>query len=151
MRGRPILLLLSAVSGAGLAGEGSVSFQEEVASILVRRCLPCHGPSKAFAGYRLDTFARLMAESDAGRLIEPGRPDESLFLDLILLTEPTGRMPKAADPLPEAEIRTLRRWIEQGATSGGLDRDAELGPLVAKAKARRPGKKADPGGPPPGK
>ena len=99
----------------------SVRFREQVAPILVQRCLACHGPKRASAHFRVDTFARLMADSDAGKTIEPGKPDESLFLDLIVLTEPTGRMPKNADPLPKAEIDLLRRWIEQGAKSGGLD------------------------------
>ena len=75
-----------------------------------------------------------MAESDAGRTIEPGKPDDSLFLDLLVESnEPTGRMPKNADPLPAAEVATLRRWIEQGAEVGGLDPDADLAGLVARA------------------
>ncbi len=76
-----------------------------------------------------------MADSDAGKNIEPGKPDESLFLDLIVLTEPTGRMPKNADPLPKAEVDILRRWIEQGAKSGGLDPNAEL---VGAGRPREP-------------
>ena len=51
---------------------------------------------------RLDTYARLMAESKAGKPVEPGKPDDSLFLELIEQVEPTGRMPKNADPLPDA-------------------------------------------------
>ena len=75
-----------------------------------------------------------MASSNAGKSIEPGKPDESLFLDLIVLTEPTGRMPKNSDPLTEAEVRAIRRWIEQGAGAGGLDPDADLEKVVAKQK-----------------
>ena len=74
-----------------------------------------------------------MADSDAGKNIEPGKPDGSLFFDLIVLTEPTGRMPKNADPLPKAEVEILRRWIEQGAKSGGIDPNADLSALVARA------------------
>jgi Planctomycete cytochrome C len=131
---RLIPLLFLTTAGPGLVDEGTVSFERQVAPILVRRCLACHGASKAFAGFRVDTFARLMADSDAGKLIEPGKPDSSLFLDLIVLTEPTGRMPKNAEPLPEAEVRTLRRWIEQGAKSGGLDPDADLEKVVARKR-----------------
>ncbi len=43
-------------------------------------------------------------------------------------------MPKNAEPLPEAEVRTLRRWIEQGAKSGGLDPDADLEKVVARKR-----------------
>ena len=128
-----ILPLIVAVVRPALGGEGEVSFKDHVAPILVRRCLACHGPKKAFAKFRLDTFARLMAESDAGKTIEPGKPEESLFLDLIVLSEPTGRMPKDADPLPEAEVQVLRRWIEQGAKPGEIEENVDLAGLVARA------------------
>jgi hypothetical protein len=134
MVSRLILPMLLATTWPGSGDERTISFEREIAPILVQRCLRCHGPSKAFAGHRVDTFARVMAASDAGKAIVPGKPDESLFLDLIVLTEPTGRMPKNADPLPEAEVRALRRWIEQGARSGGLDPDADLEKVVAKKK-----------------
>jgi Planctomycete cytochrome C len=129
----PLLILLTS-AGPCFGGDDSVSFQRQIAPILVRRCVACHGGSKAYANYRVDTFARLMARSDAGKSIEPGKPDESLFLDLVVLTEPTGRMPKNAEPLPEGDVKALRRWIEQGAKSGGIDPDLELEKIVAKSK-----------------
>jgi hypothetical protein len=139
----PILLLLLAGMPRPTSGfEGEVRFRDQVAPILVKRCLECHGPEKAFAHFRVDTFARLMADSDAGRNIEPGKPEESLFFELIVLNIPTGRMPRNADPLPEGEVKTLRRWIEQGAKSGGLDPNADLAGLVA--KSGRPARKPSP-------
>ncbi len=130
---RGAILLLAMMSPTAPGAEPEVRFGEQVAPILVRRCVGCHGPKLASAHFRLDTFARLMAESDAGKSIEPGKPDESLFLDLIVQADPKGRMPKDDDPLPKGEIEVLRRWIEQGARSGGLDPNAELTGLVARA------------------
>ena len=126
-------LLLVAMASSASSDGPEVSFKDQVAPILVRRCLACHGPKKASAHYRLDTFARLMTDSDAGKTIEPGQPAESLFLDLIVQADPDGRMPKNSDPLPTAEVDVLRRWIEQGAKSGGLDPNADLSGLVARA------------------
>ena len=130
---RAAILLLAAMAPAARGDGPEVRFREQVAPILVQRCLACHGPKKASAHFRVDTFARLMAESDGGHSIEPGKPGESPFLDLIAQAEPLGRMPKDADPLPAAEVAILRRWIEQGATAGGLDADADLSALVARA------------------
>jgi WD40 repeat protein len=126
-------LLLIGYAQSSFGDEGAIDFKGQVAPILVKRCVACHGPKKAFASFRLDTFARLIAESDAGKNIEPGKPDDSLLFELIVENEPTGRMPKNADPLPEGEVKILRRWIEEGAKSGGLDPNADLASLVAKA------------------
>jgi WD40 repeat protein len=127
------IILLAAMAPTALASEPEIRFKEQVAPILVQRCLGCHGPKKASGHFRLDTFARLMGESDSGKTIEPGKPDESLILELIVQAEPKGRMPKDADSLPKLEVEILRRWIEQGAKSGGLDPDTELFGLVARA------------------
>ena len=127
------LLLMAMVATSALGEEPEIRFRDQVAPILVNRCLGCHGPKKASAHFRLDTFARLMAESDSGRTIEPGKPDESVLLDLIAQPEAVGRMPKDADPLPKAEVAILRRWIEQGAKSEGLEPDTDLVGLVARA------------------
>jgi hypothetical protein len=132
-----LIAAMAATIGPAGADEGKVRFLDQVAPILVGKCLACHNPMKAIAGFRVDTYARLMAESKGGRMIEPGKPDDSILFMLVEQKEPTGRMPKDADPLPAAEIATLRRWIEQGADSGGLDPDADLAGLVARAKRPR--------------
>lgn len=141
--GRGILLAIgatAAMAGSARGDGGEVRFRDQVAPILVGRCLSCHGPGRASANFRVDTYARLMADSDAGRNIEPGKPDDSLFFELIVSNEPTGRMPRNAAPLPEAEVAILRRWIEQGAGPGGLDPDADLPGVVARSRTsgRRP-------------
>ncbi len=132
----PTMALIAAsmmTAGATLADDGAVRFRDQVAPILVGKCLACHGPKKALGRFRVDTYARLMGESDAGRAIEPGKPDESLCLELIEQGEPTGRMPKDAEPLPAADVATLRRWIEQGARFDGPDPAAEITALVPRA------------------
>jgi Planctomycete cytochrome C/WD domain, G-beta repeat len=128
-----IVLMTLLVSGSSFGDEPPIDFKRQVAPILVQRCVACHGPKKAFAHYRVDTYGRLMAESDAGKNIEPGKPDESLFFELIVENEPTGRMPKNSDPLLESDIKILRQWIEQGAKSGGIDPATELSSMVARA------------------
>jgi hypothetical protein len=126
----PLFLLMAETC---LSDDRPVDFKTQVAPIVVEHCLACHGAKKAFAHYRVDTYARLMAASDAGKNIEPGKPDDSLFLELIVQAEPTGRMPKNSDPLQESEIAILRRWIEQGAKADGIDPATELASLVTAA------------------
>jgi Planctomycete cytochrome C/WD domain, G-beta repeat len=128
-----LIAAMAATVGPARGDEGKVRFLDQVAPILVGKCLACHNPKKALAGFRVDTYARLMAQSEAGPMIEPGKPEDSVLFMLVEQNEPTGRMPKNADPLPSSEVATLRRWIEQGADSGGLDPSAELAGLVARA------------------
>jgi WD40 repeat protein len=127
-------IVMSSFLRSTFADEPPIDFKTQVAPIIVEHCAACHGPKKAFAKYRVDTFARLMAASDAGKNIEPGKPDESLFLELIVQNEPTGRMPKNSDPLTEAEIKILRQWIEQGAKPGEVAPDADLAAIVSRLK-----------------
>ncbi|WP_435007882.1 c-type cytochrome domain-containing protein [Tundrisphaera lichenicola] len=132
------IVLGAMVWAVGTAQAEEIPFLGRVAPIVVERCLSCHNPKKAMGNYRVDTWARMMADSRAGPMIEPGRPDDSLFLMLIESNEPNGRMPKGKKPLPAAEIAILRRWIEEGARGEGIDPDSELAGLVARAKAARP-------------
>ncbi len=56
---RGAILLLAAMGPMSQGAEPEVRFGEQVAPILVNRCLACHGPKKASAHFRVDTFARL--------------------------------------------------------------------------------------------
>ncbi len=129
----PVFIAVLTPAALGNADDGLVDFKTQVAPIVVEHCVACHGPKKAFANYRVDSYARMMADSDAGKNIEPGKPDDSLFLELIVQAEPTGRMPKNSDPLSEREITTLRRWIEQGAKGQGIEPTADLAGMVARS------------------
>jgi hypothetical protein len=51
---------------------------------------------------------------DSGPAIVPGRPNESLLLDMVLGNKP--QMPKSGPKLTAGEVALLRKWIEQGAS-----------------------------------
>lgn len=97
-----------------------VSFKQQVAPILVRRCLACHDDRKASGGLSMATFAALrrggktMAES----IVEPGDPDSSELIASIQPGAPV-RMPYRQPPLPRVEIDTLTRWVAEGAAFDG--------------------------------
>ena len=61
-------------------------------------------------------FEKLFAGGDSElAAIVPGKPDESYLLDLITPSEGSAEMPKEADPLADAEVELIRKWIAQGA------------------------------------
>lgn len=99
-----------------------VSFRAEVAPLLVKNCLACHGPQKAEGAYRVDSFDRLMQEGDSG---EPGfiakDVDSSEAFRRITSEDVDERMPLEADPLASGQIALVRRWIEEGARYDAKD------------------------------
>ena len=124
--GRALTFVLAAGLGpsfgaaATLPGQG-VDYNDHVRPILSDRCYTCHGPDpgQRQAGLRLDREADALSTAASGAAaIVPGRPGESGLLERVSSADPARRMPPAYlghDPLSEAEIETLRRWIEQGA------------------------------------
>lgn len=94
-----------------------VSYQNDVVPILEGYCLTCHGAPdesgeiRIELGYDMTTYEGLMAGSDYGPVIEPGDPENSLFLEMIV----NGDMPEEGDLVPAEKIEILRAWIAEGA------------------------------------
>jgi WD40 repeat protein len=130
-----VMACFSALPHAGGAEENraaQVSFSRDIAPILARKCLACHGPEKPKGNYRLDTFSRLLQPGHSKEPpIVPGSPDQSPFLQLLLAEDEHDRMPQKDDPLPPEEIRLIRVWIEQGAHYDGTDLSSPLAKLIS--------------------
>jgi len=92
-------------------------FENRIRPVLVEHCYKCHSAEAAKAGdleggLTLDTRAGLIAGGDSGPALVPGKPDESLLLDV--LHYETYEMPPAGK-LPDAVIADFAKWIETGA------------------------------------
>jgi len=108
-----------------------VSFQRDLAPLLQRRCVSCHGAEQAKGGYRLDSFARLMKPGESDLLtIVAGKPQESELARLLHEPSAEDRMPQKADPLPEMEIALIERWISEGASYDGGSPQRSLAELI---------------------
>ena len=114
-RSLPVALVLVVV-GAPAMGQ-SVSFQRDVLPILSDRCFPCHGPdgNARQSKLRLDTESSALRTTDP--VVVPHKSSESKLIAKITATDPGERMPPADSnlSLSEAEIETLKRWIDEGA------------------------------------
>lgn len=115
-------LKAAGVDVSGGPGEGGISFVDEVAPILVRRCGNCH-VSRSRGQFGMPTFDAL---TDAG-VVEPGESDASHMLELIR----EGEMPKGGGKVSEEELATLTAWVDAGAKFDGDDPTAPLGTLGA--------------------
>lgn len=100
----------------GSFADAAVDFEREVKPILQAHCLKCHGEEVQRAGVALHTYHAAHQPPDGGRpLWLPGKPGESLLLEKVIAADPEQRMPKDKPPLSEAQIATLREWIQAGA------------------------------------
>ena len=102
------------------AGEESVSFSQDVRPILDQHCLTCHqagGAGLEASGFSLVSYDDLMKGTQFGPMVIPG---DSLGSNMLVLMEgradPAISMPHGdMKPVPQQQIDTIRRWIEQGA------------------------------------
>ena len=95
------------------ATDSKVSFHSEIVPLLKRSCQGCHHPGDPNGDLIVTTYEELKRGGMAGDAIVPGKPDESLLIELISGDEPA--MPQNMDPLSAEEVELFRRWIFEGA------------------------------------
>jgi hypothetical protein len=107
--------LLIALATAAVRAD-DVDFARDVQPILTAKCVQCHGAKKQESGLRLDSGAAVLRGGDSGPAVVAGKATESLLiLGVTGTSDAISRMPVKGEPLPEAEVAMLRRWIDAGA------------------------------------
>lgn len=91
--------------------------------VIASKCFGCHSSVKERpkAGLRLDTREGITAGSKNGKVLVPGKPEESSLWVLCVLPptdEDTMPPPEKDNPLSEAEQQSLKTWIATGADFG---------------------------------
>ena len=95
------------------ATDSTVSYHSQIVPLLKRSCQGCHHPGDPNGDLIVTTYADLKRGGMAGDAIVPGKPDESLLIELISGDEPA--MPQNMEPLSTEEVELFRRWILEGA------------------------------------
>jgi len=106
----------------GCQKDQSVSYQKQIQPILDQHCAKCHAGARPSGKIDLTSYANLMTTrakvSGKQPLIVPGSPTESRLYVLCATSQAHFRMPPDTSnvtPLPTEELKTLMRWISQGA------------------------------------
>ena len=84
-------------------------FARDIAPLLTKSCVECHGQAKAKGGLRLDTRDGVLSAVVAGDVARSGLHER------LVSTEEDERMPHERDALPAQEIEAVARWIAAGA------------------------------------
>lgn len=107
------------LAGCGTDADKPVSYQRDVHPVLAKHCLDCHkhgGSGAEKSGFSVESYQSLMKGTKFGPVVVPGSSlSSSLFLMVAGKTDPAIRMPHGKQPLSEAEVELLRRWMDQGA------------------------------------
>jgi len=79
-----------------------------VQALMNGKCMPCHDAVNRKDGVDLSNYAGIVAA------VTPGDPANSRLIKSVRATG-RDRMPKKADALPEAQIKMLEKWVQDGA------------------------------------
>jgi hypothetical protein len=113
------------------ASTDSTLYASKIRPLLAARCYSCHGPSLQQDGLRLDSLAGILKGADTGKVVVPGKSDNSRLVRRLLAQE-RPMMPYGGPPLSADEISSIKKWIDSGAT--GPDSTA---PLAAAKPVKR--------------
>ena len=110
---------------AGAPSDAPTAAATQLPAVVLARCTSCHGEKSAAAGLRLHSVAAALKGSSNGPVIVEGFSDRSILVRRI---SSHNMPPKGAGaPLTEAEINSVREWIDRGdfnelVTANTLDR-----------------------------
>ena len=117
------------------SGEHAARFAKEAKPMLAAKCVHCHGGAKPAAGLDLATLTGVLDGSGSGPVIVEGASDKSPLVRRIM----SGSMPPpgAGARVTEAELQSLRQWIDSSKFNLRLERPAELRETFTEAEAPR--------------
>jgi mono/diheme cytochrome c family protein len=98
-------------------------WNEGVQPLLDQHCVKCHGPLEQKSKLELDSVASVLKGSEDGPVVVPGKPDESLMMEVFAPKSDPHMPPKKQ--LSDHEIAKIRTWIAAlGQTNPGESRKA---------------------------
>ena len=94
----------------------AVSFRESVEPLLKATCTTCHNAATHTSGFNLEATSALLAGGSkfGKQVIVPGNAKASTLVAYLRGTKQP-RMPLNGEAVPEAQIRAVEAWINQGA------------------------------------
>jgi len=111
--GVSIVLVAWPWAGAAPLPQEIPSFARDVAPVLDRWCVRCHGRTEPQGGLRLDSYLLLMRGGDTAPAVTPGNPADSLLVAKIERRDRPAMPPRRSLPAPL--VARLRAWIAAGA------------------------------------
>ncbi len=117
-------LVATAAAAAAVPADSVPVFEKDVLPIFSTYCFTCHGKSSPELGVDLRTARSVLRGGFNGPVIHKGSPEESPLFQKVS----TAEMPPPAfnSTVPEADVETIRRWIQGGAPSEITEKIPEI-------------------------
>jgi hypothetical protein len=134
-----VVVVFLVTSAAMVNAQPAPSYSKDIRPFLAKYCLECHNAKTMKGSLSLETHKEAMDGSDAGRVIVPGKADQS---KLVLLIEHKAKpvMPpvKAKFQPTKAEIALVRAWVLGGAKDDAADIKIVLPAIKTKVEVLPP-------------
>jgi hypothetical protein len=108
-----LVLLLIGVSTVPLCA--AIDFAHQIVPVLREHCADCHLGDKKKGGFSMNTREELLAGSENGAVLTPGKAEGHLLIELLTTKDTDSQMPPKGPRVPEEKIALLRTWIAEGA------------------------------------
>lgn len=121
---------------AGEKDGDTLKFSRDIAPILAGNCTGCHNAEQRKGEFDLSTFKALMAGSKSGPVIEPGKPEESTLVEMVV----SRKMPRGGGNrrLSDEAIGKIQRWVKEGAVlDAGISDTAAMDKIAPTPEQRR--------------
>ena len=128
-------------SPAAAALQAPDAFETRIRPLLAANCYACHGEA-AMGGLRLDTREGFFKGSDAGAIVEPGRPESSSLIKVLQHAAGYPAMPKGRAKLAQGDIDLVVEWVRLGAPWPAPATAAAAAPVASHAKVITPEQRA---------
>ena len=97
-----------------LADAKNPTYDEDILPIVKQHCITCHSNDKQKGDLNLATYASMQKGGSAGVVVKAGDPMKSHIYTLSAHIEQP-KMPPEGNKMPDAQLATLKLWVEQGA------------------------------------
>ena len=113
--------MLAILAGSHILGESPVDFEKDVQPVLQEKCLACHTTAAPQSGLVMESVEAMLkgGEKSGPSILAGDSAGSPLVRHLRGELEP--QMPVGGDPLPEAQIALIARWIDQMAPPATRD------------------------------
>ncbi|MDP8246082.1 MAG: c-type cytochrome domain-containing protein [Candidatus Hinthialibacter antarcticus] len=123
MKNYLIALFLLALIAAPLGF--SIDFEQDVEPILMANCVGCHAKNDPAAGLQLLSVETILKGGAKHKVVSPGKPDESLMLQVVVGKAEPKMPPKPLLPLEPDDVAIIREWIASLGVSEKVEEENE--------------------------